>query len=115
MDQWGVGRTMLGMVDCRCTFIIDPNGIIRGMVEGVLDAAGHLRYAERWLVRLEHEYSARSKKQVELEAQDSDLIASTEDEKKIKVTYGPEGSASLGGIGGAPRYGACAGRDSRGW
>jgi len=36
MELYGVSRTMLGMVDMRSTFIIDPSGVVRGVAEGVL-------------------------------------------------------------------------------
>lgn len=35
MDAYGVSRTMLGLIDQRCTFIIDPSGKVRAMMEGV--------------------------------------------------------------------------------
>ncbi|PWN39415.1 alkyl hydroperoxide reductase/ thiol specific antioxidant/ Mal allergen, partial [Ceraceosorus guamensis] len=55
MNRWGVSKAMLGLADSRCTFVVDPSGVVRGMAEGVFDSAGHIKYAERWLTRIEHE------------------------------------------------------------
>ena len=42
MEAYGVQRAMFGLIDQRCTFIIDPSGTIRAMVQGVMDADGHV-------------------------------------------------------------------------
>lgn len=55
MESFGVSKAWLGLINNRCTFVIDHDGIVRGMCEGVLDGVGHKKFAERWLVRLEHE------------------------------------------------------------
>lgn len=60
------------------------------------------------MIRLEHELSERSRKYLEYAAREDDQIAGMDNETKkmIRVVYGDEGSASFGGIDGAPRYGA---------
>ncbi|UZJ57087.1 hypothetical protein CBS101457_006407 [Exobasidium rhododendri] len=115
MDLYGVSRTMMGMVDMRSTFIIDPSGIVRGVAEGVLNSAGHLKFAERWLIRLEDELSERSRACHEHVATEDDLVATMDKEmdKMIQVVYGDEGSASFGGIDVTPRYGATSSAPSK--
>lgn len=108
MEQYGVGRTTFGLLDNRATFIIDPSGIVRGLAEGVLNAIGHLQFAEKWLIRLEDELSERSKQYLEYVAKDGDMIANmdSENNKALQVVYGDQGTAKHGGIDGVPRYGA---------
>lgn len=107
MDTYGVKRSMMGLIDQRCTFVIDPAGLVRGMAQGVWDSRGHLKFAESWLIRLEHELSQRSRQYVEYAAGAGDLIAGFEGQvPATQVIYGDRGSARGGGIGGVPRYGA---------
>jgi hypothetical protein len=112
MDAYGVGRALGGLVDNRVTFVIDATGIVRGMAVGVFDAKGHFKFAEKWLVRLEHEYSGRTRHVEEYEREEDDRSAVAAG-RVAKVTYGPEGSAPTGGIGGAPRYGVAGNVRSR--
>lgn len=37
MDTYGVPRTMMGLIDQRCTFVLDPNGTVRSMMQGVFE------------------------------------------------------------------------------
>lgn len=69
---------------------------------------GHLKFAEKWLIRLEHELSERSRKYLEYAVVEGDMIASMQrdSDNMIQVVYGEEGSARHGGIDGVPRYGA---------
>jgi peroxiredoxin len=108
MEQYGVGRTTFGLLDNRATFIIDPSGVVRGLAEGVLNAIGHLKFAEKWLIRLEDELSERSKQYQEYVAKDGDMIANmdSENNRTLQVVYGDQGTAKHGGIDGVPRYGA---------
>ncbi|PWN47128.1 AhpC-TSA-domain-containing protein [Violaceomyces palustris] len=106
MDEWGVGRALMGLIDSRCTFIIDHRGIVRGMAEGVFDYKGHRNFAEKWLIRIEHELAGREKHIIE--AGMTGLEASAENDRNIRILYGSEGSALGGGIGCVPRYGAAA-------
>lgn len=108
MEMYGVGRTTFGLVDNRATFIIDPSGIVRGLAEGVLNANGHLKFAEKWLIRLEDELSERSKQYYEYAAKEGEMIAGFDPGtgKLVQVVYGDEGSAAHGGLDGVPRYGA---------
>ncbi len=61
MDAWGVGRGLLGLIDGRCTFVIDHQGVVRAMLDGVWDYQGHRNFAEKWLCRIEHELSGRER------------------------------------------------------
>ncbi|KDN37117.1 hypothetical protein K437DRAFT_229403, partial [Tilletiaria anomala UBC 951] len=53
--EWGVGTVFFGLINRRCTFAIDPQGIVRGMCEGTFNVKGHQRFAEAWMTRIEHE------------------------------------------------------------
>ncbi|KAN0059835.1 hypothetical protein ACQY0O_008409 [Thecaphora frezii] len=107
MNAWGVGRTMLGLVDARCTFIIDHQGIVRAMAAGVWDYLGHLRFAERWLMRIENELAGRERFYLLLSDDEFGAEpAGNDGEARIRVVYGKR--ASSGGVGIAPRYGAAA-------
>ncbi|CDR88420.1 related to peroxiredoxin q [Sporisorium scitamineum] len=102
MDEWGVGRRLLGLIDGRCTFVIDHEGIVRAMLDGVWDYKGHGDFAEKWLCRIEHELSGRERFYVEHDADDS--VACDEVSRNVKVLYGD----ALPGraIATAPRHGA---------
>lgn len=102
MDAWGVGRGLLGLIDGRCTFIIDHEGVVRGMLDGVWDYQGHRAFAEKWLVRIEHELSGRERFYIEHEADDS--VACDEETRNVRVIYGD--STPARGIAMAPRFGA---------
>ncbi|TKY84791.1 hypothetical protein EX895_005871 [Sporisorium graminicola] len=102
MDAWGVGRGLLGLIDGRCTFVIDHDGIVRAMLDGVWDYKGHRDFAEKWLCRIEHELSGRERFYVEHEADDS--AACDEISRNIKVVYGD--AVPGRGIATAPRHGA---------
>lgn len=102
MDAWGVGRGLLGLIDGRCTFIIDHEGIVRGMLDGVWDYQGHRAFAEKWLCRIEHELSGRERFYMEHEADDT--VACDEASRNVKVIYGDPTAARA--IASAPRHGA---------
>lgn len=71
----------------------------------MLSAASHIRFAERWLVRLEHELSQRAKHVTAFQSKAGDLIAG-QGHDDVQVVYGESGSAAYGGINMAPRHGA---------
>lgn len=102
MDAWGVGRGLLGLIDGRCTFIIDHEGVVRAMLDGVWDYQGHRNFAEKWLCRIEHELSGRERFCMEHDADDS--VACDELTRNVKVVYGAATPAR--GIASAPRHGA---------
>ncbi|SPO26390.1 related to peroxiredoxin q [Ustilago trichophora] len=102
MDAWGVGRGLLGLIDGRCTFIIDHEGVVRAMLDGVWDYQGHRNFAEKWLCRIEHELSGRERFYMEHDADDS--VACDELTRNVKVVYGDAIPAR--GIASAPRHGA---------
>lgn len=110
MDAYGVQRALLGLIDQRCTFIIDPSGTIRAMVQGVFDADGHVLFAEKWLIRLEHELSQRSRTLMAYEEDKSRVLMADPNGKGVegwtRFTYGENNSASVGGIDATPRHGA---------
>ncbi|SNX85026.1 related to peroxiredoxin q [Melanopsichium pennsylvanicum] len=102
MDAWGVGRGLLGLIDGRCTFIIDHEGVVRAMLDGVWDYQGHRNFAEKWLCRIEHELSGRQRFYVEHEGDESSAV--DEIEGNVKVVYGD--AVPGRGIAMAPRHGA---------
>lgn len=102
MDAWGVGRGLMGLIDGRCTFIIDQDGIVRAMLDGVWDYKGHRDFAEKWLCRIEHELSGRERFYVEHEADES--VACDEVTRNVRVVYGDVVPGR--GIATAPRFGA---------
>ncbi|SPO26687.1 related to peroxiredoxin q [Ustilago trichophora] len=102
MDAWGVGRGLLGLIDGRCTFIIDHEGVVRAMLDGVWDYQGHRNFAEKWLCRIEHELSGRERFYMEHDADDS--VACDELTRNVKVVYGD--AIPSRGIASAPRHGA---------
>lgn len=71
-------------------------------------ANGHVRFAERWLIRFEHELSQRSRQVMRYHSTAGDLISGQRnaDEAALRVMYGDANSAAAGGIDYAPRYGA---------
>lgn len=101
MDAWGVGRGLLGLVDARCTFIIDHRGIVRAMLDGIWDYKGHRDFAERWLCRIEHDLAGRQRFYV---PHDAHSVACDELSRNVKIIYGDALPAR--GIGTAPRHGA---------
>ncbi|EST05041.1 Alkyl hydroperoxide reductase subunit C/ Thiol specific antioxidant [Kalmanozyma brasiliensis GHG001] len=102
MDAWGVGRGLMGLIDGRCTFIIDQDGVVRAMLDGVWDYKGHRDFAEKWLCRIEHELSGRERFYVEHEADES--VACDEMTRNVRVVYGEVVPGR--GIATAPRFGA---------
>lgn len=102
MDAWGVGRGLMGLIDGRCTFVIDQDGIVRAMLDGVWDYKGHRDFAEKWLCRIEHELSGRQRFYVEHEADDT--VACDEETRNVRVVYGDVVPGR--GIATAPRFGA---------
>ncbi|GAC75203.1 alkyl hydroperoxide reductase [Moesziomyces antarcticus T-34] len=99
MDAWGVGRGLLGLIDGRCTFVIDHQGVVRAMLDGVWDYQGHRNFAEKWLCRIEHELSGRERFYI---AHDDEGVAC--EEANVKVVYGDPVPGR--GIAAAPRHGA---------
>lgn len=76
------------------------------MCEGTFNWKGHKRFAEAWLVRLEHEMANRGRQQ--FAADDSVDMQShrmAEEARPIRVVYAPTGGENIG-IGRAPRHGA---------
>ncbi|CAO1620300.1 unnamed protein product [Sympodiomycopsis kandeliae] len=127
MQTFGVTRTWMGLINGRSTFVIDPDGIVRAQCEGVLAAAGHRQFAEKWLIRIEHELVGRDRNVEELRLPSSgdDTVADQDDEEEdlssgsahenkmatggsstYRVVRGKENSAPSAGIDKAPRYGA---------
>ncbi|MCO5556092.1 hypothetical protein L7F22_009636 [Adiantum nelumboides] len=110
MEAYGVQRTWLGLIDQRCTFIIDPSGTVRAMAQGVFDADGHVLFAEKWLIRLEHELSQRSRTLLAYEEDKNRSLMADPSGKGLdgwtRFTYGENNSASSGGIDATPRHGA---------
>ncbi|KAJ9479696.1 putative Peroxiredoxin DOT5 (putative) [Pseudozyma hubeiensis] len=102
MDAWGVGRGLMGLIDGRCTFIIDQDGIVRAMLDGVWDYKGHRDFAEKWLCRIEHELAGRQRFYIEHDADES--VACDEISRNVKIVYGDAVAAR--GIATAPRHGA---------
>ncbi|CBQ73607.1 related to peroxiredoxin q [Sporisorium reilianum SRZ2] len=102
MDAWGVGRGLLGLIDGRCTFVIDHEGIVRGMLDGVWDCKGHRDFAEKWLCRIEHELSGRERFYVKHDADDA--VACDEISRNVKVIYGD--TLPVRAVATAPRHGA---------
>lgn len=98
----------LGLLNSRCTFIIDHDGIVRGMCEGIFDGIGHRKFAERWLVRIEHELADRTRDVSVDKTTNLDFFKpmTKEEVAGLRVKHGSENSASGGGIDRAPRYGA---------
>lgn len=100
MDSYGIGRTTMGLFDTRATFIIDPSGIVRGLAEGVFSAKDHVKFAEKWLIRLEEELSERSKMYFNYVAQEGDMIANMQLKKNegedtvTQVVYGERRSSA---------------------
>ncbi|SPO45764.1 related to peroxiredoxin q [Moesziomyces antarcticus] len=99
MDAWGVGRGLLGLIDGRCTFVIDHTGVVRAMLDGVWDYQGHRNFAEKWLCRIEHELSGRERFYM---AYDDEGVAC--EQANVKVVYGDLVPGR--GIAAAPRHGA---------
>lgn len=102
MDAWGVGRGLLGLIDGRCTFIIDHQGVVRAMLDGVWDYQGHRNFAEKWLCRIEHELSGRERFYMEHQAEQG--VACDDISRNVKVVYGD--AVPSRGIAAAPRHGA---------
>ncbi|PWZ00158.1 AhpC-TSA-domain-containing protein [Testicularia cyperi] len=102
MSNWGVGRGLLGLIDGRCTFVIDHDGIVRGMLDGVWDYQGHRDFAEKWLCRIEHELSGRQRFFIEHDGDDT--IACDDEGRHVKVIYGSDVASRA--IATAPRHGA---------
>jgi peroxiredoxin len=99
MDRYGVGKSTMGLFDTRSTFIIDPSGIVRGLAEGVYNSKDHVKFAEKWLVKLEEELSERSKLYYDYVAQDGDMIANMQpkkngDDRVVQVVYGERRSSA---------------------
>lgn len=96
---------MLGLINKRCTLIIDPNGIVRGMCEGVWDAAGHRNFAERWLTRIEHELSLRSQStsQTSLALPSPTTTAANNEVTRVKQQSGEDGQDRASRHGVAPQ------------
>ncbi|CAD6890126.1 unnamed protein product [Tilletia laevis] len=73
MDTYHVGHALLGLVNSRCTFIIDPSGIVRAVLEGVWDGVGHRRFAERWLIRIGSELAGMRRHRFDFHSVAGDL------------------------------------------
>ncbi|CAO1631187.1 unnamed protein product [Parajaminaea phylloscopi] len=110
MQTFGVEKMWLGLLNNRCTFVLDHEGVVRGMCEGVFDGLGHKNFAERWLVRIEHELAGRTRDVSLGDASDSAFFKPMTSEALagVRVKHGVENSAAGAGIDRAPRYGASA-------
>ncbi|SAM82743.1 related to peroxiredoxin q [Ustilago bromivora] len=107
MNTWGVGRGLFGLIDGRCTFIIDHHGLVRAMFDGVWDYQGHRQFAEKWLCRIEHDLSARERFYLPHQAEQA--AACDGISRNVKVLYGDVVPSR--GIAAAPRFGAALSAD----
>ncbi|MFP4322039.1 MAG: peroxiredoxin [Anaerolineales bacterium] len=54
-QAWGVGKT-LGILPGRVTYIIDPDGIVRGMFNSQINVTAHVREALDILAKIRQEF-----------------------------------------------------------
>ncbi|KAH8104509.1 AhpC-TSA-domain-containing protein [Cristinia sonorae] len=52
---YGTSKGLLGLTDSRTTFIIDSKGIVRDLFDSVINYAGHTKFVEKWLDKLQAE------------------------------------------------------------
>lgn len=107
INTWGVGRGLFGLIDGRCTFIIDHHGFVRAMFDGVWDYQGHRQFAEKWLCSIEHDLSARERFYLPHQAEQA--AACDGISRNVKVVYGDVVPGR--GIAAAPRFGAALSAD----
>ncbi|KAE8221083.1 hypothetical protein CF319_g5498 [Tilletia indica] len=114
METYHVGHALLGLINTRCTFIIDHLGIVRAALSGVWDGLGHRRFAERWLTQIEHELAGTRRHRVEFQSLAGDLAAAPGASGCVyrylyetpETIHSGAAASNISGIDFAPRHGA---------